>query len=356
MPPLDPVDLLRRMVSFPSLSGEEKDLADFVASYAEEQGVSVNRDDNNVWISVGSGDDCLLFNSHLDVVAPSADHPYDPFTPTLHDGALYGRGSVDAKASGAAMLSAALQLYRENALPSGARLIVALTACEETGGGYNGMEALRPKLPALSAALVGEPTGLAPCLAQKGLLILNVMARGKSAHAARAHLGTNAILEAAADLLRLQSLVLDREDPLLGFPTVTPTVIQGGEARNVVPDRCGFTLDIRSTPAYSHEELINIVSAHLASEVAVHSQRLIPVSTPTESRISRAAVEAAGTVPFGSPTASDWIFLHDVPTVKIGPGDSNLSHTANEHIPVEEVHRAVALYRALALNYFSVHS
>ncbi|MEM1096478.1 MAG: M20/M25/M40 family metallo-hydrolase [Bacteroidota bacterium] len=351
---MNPVDLLRALVAFPSLSHEEAEVAAFVEAEAQRAGLPVGRRDNNVYTWLGDGDDLLLLNSHLDVVPPSADHPYPPFEPTLVDGQLYGRGTVDAKASGATMLAALFQLKAEGwTPPASGKVMVALTACEETGRGYNGLEDLRPHLPPVHAALVGEPTDMQPCLAQKGLLILRVEAHGQTAHAARAHLGDNAILKAARDLQRIADFRFDRTDAFLGQPTVTPTVIEGGSARNVVPDRCTVYLDIRSTPAYTHDELIALFDEALESEVHVHSKRIIPVRTDAESRIAQACVDAIPTAqPFGSPTASDWMFLADVPTVKIGPGFSERSHTPHEHIAVSDVERAVPLYKRIIQGYF----
>ena len=347
------VNLLKQLIRFPSLSREEGPIADFVESYVTASGLPVERHDDNVYFRLGEGSDRLLLNSHLDVVPPSAGHPYDPFDPVEIDGKLFGRGAVDAKASGAAMLTAVLQLAGQGWRPPNGQVIVALTACEETGGGYNGLEALRPHLPPLSAAIVGEPTQLQPCIAQKGLLILNAHAHGRSAHAARAHLGDNAIMRAARDLQRLETFRFDRADPYLGSPTLSVTTIQGGSARNVVPDLCTFTLDIRTTPAYSHDEIAAALSDLLESEVTVHSKRFIPVSTPRSERIVRACLEALPeAAPFGSPTASDWIFLHDIPTVKLGAGPSERSHTPDEHIEIEEVERAVTAYQEIIRAYY----
>ncbi len=354
MPGPDVVTLLKELVAIPSLSGEEKEAADFVQHLASSYDVQVGRVDDNVYFWTGAGEDLLLLNTHLDVVPPSADHPYDPFTPVESKGRIYGRGSVDAKASAAAMTAAFLSLVEEGFRPDG-RVMVALTTYEETGGAYNGVETLRPHLPDISAALVGEPTDLRPCVAQKGLLILTMQARGTSAHAARAHLGENAVEKAARDVLRCGSISFDREDPFLGQPTVTPTTIHGGSARNVVPDLCTFTLDIRSTPAYSHRELIELMQEALESELDVHSERLIPVATAVNERIVRACRRAVPDAePFGSPTASDWIFLADIPTVKIGPGSSELSHTAGESIPIDELDRAVGVYRSTIEAYFDL--
>lgn len=362
---MDPVlDLHAALVAIPSLSHEEGPAADFVERHVRQSGLplALGRLGDNVWASLGEGTDVLLLASHLDVVPPSAAHPYPPFEPTRVDGHIYGRGAVDAKASGAAMLQALLDLAAEGFRPPG-RVVVALTACEETGGADNGMEHLRrevfgPTLPPVAAAIVGEPTGLRPCLAQKGLLILTATARGKSAHAARAYLGVNALTIAARDLLKIDGFAFEKADPLLGAPTVTATLIEGGTAKNVVPDRCTFTLDVRSTPAYTHAELAALLADALESEVEVYSDRLVPCRTDPSARIAQAARAALTELgldaePFGSPTASDWVFLHDVPAVKLGPGRSELSHTPEEHVEVEQLTRAVEVYKRLIRHYFS---
>lgn len=350
---LDPVQLLADLVRFPSLSHEEKDIADFVERFVGERGVSVARHGDNVYFWIGEGQDVLLLNSHLDVVPPSANHPYDPFDPVIKDGLMFGRGSVDAKASGAAMTTALLNLAATGWTPADGKVMVALTTCEETGGGYNGLQELRPHLPRLGGALVGEPTDLQPCLAQKGLLILKVTAMGRTAHAARAHLGVNAIVRAAEDIRRLNDYRFTREDELLGLPTLTVTTIEGGTARNVVPDRCTFYVDVRTTPEYDHDSLTDELAGRVESNVEIHSKRIIPVATPRDSRIERACLAALPDAePFGSPTASDWIFLHDVPAIKIGPGSSELSHTPDEHINIEEVRRAVDVYTRIIRSFF----
>lgn len=361
----DPIDLLRDMIAIPSLSTEEAEVADYVESWGQAADLDVWRYDDNVVLSVGeanAGGDVLLLNSHLDVVPPSSAHPFDPFDPVVQDGWLYGRGSVDAKASGAAMLTALADIAHGGGVPAGSQCMVALTACEEGGGQYNGLQDLWPHLPEITAAVIGEPTSLVPCVAQKGLLILKIHAHGTAAHAGRPHLGVNAIPRAMAAIEKLQELSLDRPDPHLGVPTLTVTTIEGGTARNAVPEHCVFAVDIRTTPAYTHADIIDAVEQALAGldgiEIEVYSNRFVPCATPPDARIGAAAEAACaasgGSVePFGSPTASDWIFLADVPAVKLGPGDSERSHTADERIRLEDVRRAADVYTRLARTYLS---
>jgi acetylornithine deacetylase len=192
-----------------------------------------------------------------------------------------------------------------------------------------------------------------PCVSQGGLLILRIEAHGRTAHAARAHLGENAIYKAMRDLQRLETYEFDRSDPYLGPPTLTPTVIEAGKARNVVPDLCTFYLDIRTNASYAHDELIDLMGDLMDSDVHVHSKRLIPVATDPSERIVQACLHSRPDAqPFGSPTVSDWIFLHDVPTVKIGPGRSERSHRPDEHIALQDVEDATAIYQAIIRAYF----
>ncbi|MBT8398845.1 MAG: M20/M25/M40 family metallo-hydrolase [Rhodothermia bacterium] len=350
---VDAVDLLRDMIRFRSVSHEEAEIADYVQTLVTSRGIRSGRHGDNVYFLLGEGEHRLLMNSHLDVVPESSDHPYDPFDPVEVDGRIYGRGAVDAKASGAAMTVALLELAAEGWSPQDGQLIVALTACEELGKGYNGLEDLLPHLPEIKAALVGEPTDLRPCTAQKGLLMLKVHAKGKSAHAGRSMLGENAIDKAARDIARLSSLKLDRSDPLLGQTLITVTTIAGGKATNAVPDRCTFSLDVRSTPAYTHDELVELIASHLESDLEVYSDRLVPVSTNHDEPIVQACIRASDAEPFGSPTMSDWLFLRDLPTVKIGPGSSELSHSSHENVAASEVRRAVRVYKEIATSYYA---
>ncbi len=354
---LSVVDFLRELVRFPSLSLEEESVATYVASYVEDAGLTVHRYQNNIWFGLGTGRRRLLLASHLDVVPPSAGHPYDPFDPVIDKDCIFGRGSVDAKGCGAAMTTALLQLYKEGYYPAEGTVMVALTACEESHPELNGLRQIRPRLPRLSAALVGEPTNITPVVAQKGLLVLKAIARGRSAHAARAALGDNAILKAARDIQLLTEYSFEGEDPVLGLPTLEVTTIHGGTANNVVPDTCTFEIDIRSTPAYTHRGIVKNLRAQLESEVAVHSQRIIPVSTAINEDIVQACLTAIrGSEPLGSPTASDWIYLSDVPAVKIGPGSSALSHTAMEHMPISELEESVTAYKDIIKAYFARHA
>jgi len=347
--------LHRALVATPSLSHEEAAAADLLESWFREAGLKPERIGHNMVVSVGEGPRTLLLNSHLDVVPPSSDHPYPPFEPTIDGSEVFGRGTVDAKGCVASMATALIRIHEAGGVPAGTRVLGAFTVCEETGGTDNGLEAIRPELPAIDAALIGEPTHMQPCVAQKGLLILRLDASGKTAHAARAAEGDNAISRIVRDLALLADFQFERVHPFLGETTQNVTVIEGGTARNVIPDRCSAWIDIRSTPSYSHPEIADLLNQRLESDVVIHSQRFIPVDTPIDEPIVRACLAARDDAkPFGSPTMSDWIHVSDVPAVKIGPGDSRRSHTARESIDVFELHESCATYESIIhhfLNY-----
>ncbi len=349
----DVVSLLRSLIRIPSVSRQEKAVADFLEAYVRNAGLEVDRIGDNVLFHLGSGPHTLLLATHLDTVPPPSSSSHPPFEAIEEEGRIYGRGAVDAKGCVAAMTQAVIDLHREGYTPEG-RVTVACTVGEEIGGTYNGMAFLRKEgYLQPDAALIGEPTRLMPCVAQKGLLILKATTYGTTCHAARSPAET-AITRAARAILQLQHIPWEREDPWVGHPRVTVTQIEaGGGSRNVVPGSCSFWIDIRSTPAYTHEELIDMVRQRVEGEIHVHSSRLIPVYTSVEHPIVQACLQVQPhSYPIGSPTLSDWVFLSDVPTVKIGPGDSKRSHTDDEYITREELEAGVAFYQAVIKAYF----
>lgn len=344
-------ELVERLVATPSVSGDESQIASFVASYAASFGAAVRRAGNNVWFSFGAEmGPTLLFVSHLDTVPPCAGWQSDPLRPRWAGRRLYGLGANDAKASVAAMLSLAASLARDATRIPG-RIVFALTAEEETGGA-GGITSILPELGSIDAAVVGEPTALDACAAQRGMLLLKCTAHGRSAHVAHAQLADNAIERAARDITRLadQSFA---PHPLLGATRAQVTQVNGGLQRNQVPDRCEFFVDLRTTPNLDHAQVAAQLEATLESEVVIHSERYLPKATAPEHAIIRAALGANGrTAPVGSGTTSDWAFLGEIPAVKMGPGDSRRSHCPDEYIECDEVVAGAAVYGQVAQYYF----
>lgn len=329
-------------------------MARLVERIAAGFGLDVVRDDTGVKVSVDTGRPgrTLGFLSHLDVVPPGEGWTRDPFTPIVEGNLLYGRGSGDAKASVASMLLAALDFAEHRASDVGGSLVVVFGLGEETKDTTMGRAVAT--LPPMTAAVVGEPTNLQIAIAQRGLMMVDLVARGDQRHAGYASEGnfTNAITRLASDLVRLPSLLQDRAHPVLGKTTVTATMVEAGVSRNVTPPTAKAVLDIRSTPSWEHAEIGAALRAELDCEVVVTSERLVPCETPLGSKLLAAARRVSPDVrTFGSPTCSDWVFVRTIDAIKCGPGTSRRSHTADESVDLPEVTAARRFYRALAEEY-----
>jgi acetylornithine deacetylase len=345
--------LHRELVSTPSISGRETALADRLERWMSERGWRPERLGNSVLVTAGTGP-LLLLDTHIDTVPPTAGWTKDPEAATVEDGRVYGLGANDAKAAAAALLGAFSELTAED-LPI--TLALALVEGEETRG--IGTETVlaalteRDRRPA--AAVVGEPTGLDVAIAQKGLLILKLAATGDACHAAHAAaLGArNAIRGLARDLIALDDLDLGPDHPVLGPTSLEPTQVEGGTARNVVPDSSAAILDLRTTPAAPHGTLIERIQQTVAHSVLeVVSRRLEPRETARHEAVVEAAVRArpAARV-YGSGTMSDLVFMKGIPAVKVGPGQSERSHTPDEFALESEVLEGRRFYVTLVQRY-----
>ena len=348
---MEPAELLQGLVAIPSVSGSEQAVSDHLAGLLEAEGFQVQKQGPNLWFEVGTQGPRVLLASHLDTVPACAGWSEDPLTPWWVGDRLFGLGANDAKGCVASMVLAAIALRAE--APAGVRAVFAFTAEEEVGG--KGIQELLPALGALEAAVVGEPTGLRICTAQRGMLILKCTAIGEAAHVAHPHLGDNAIHKAARDITRLGEL---RFEPhlLLGETRAQVTTVAGGRARNQVPDQCEFFVDLRTTPNLDHAQLTTQLKGELESEVAVHSDRYRAVATDATQPVVRAALAASGNQGgVGSPTASDWAFLAHLPAVKAGPGDTHRSHRPDEWLALAELQGGAAFYEQLVRTYGELH-
>lgn len=349
---MSPAELLTLLVGTPSVSGEEGPLADLLQDLLAAQGFQVQRQGHNLWFSFGKqGGARLLLNSHLDTVPPCAGWEGDPFAPIWHGARLQGLGANDAKGCVAALLLAAFELSKQ---PLAGEVVVALSAEEETGG--LGIATILDQLGSFDGAVVGEPTGLRICAAQRGLLILKCTARGQSGHVANAQMlgAENAIHKAARDIAKIAAMDFPAH-PLLGSQKAQVTQIQGGLRRNQVPDACEFFVDLRSSPEQDHDALAAGFQRQLESEVAIHSKRYLPKGTDPGHPIVQAALAAAGKAgPVGSGTTSDWAFLGNIPAVKAGPGDTFRSHTPNEYLTLPELEAGAAFYAQLVPTFFKL--
>ena len=335
------VELLKQLISLPSVSREEQLAADCLQAYIEAQGMETCRKGNNIWCMSPSFDlqkPTLLLNSHIDTVKPVSGWLKDPFTPKLEsNGKLYGLGSNDAGASVVSLLQVFLALC-ERSLPYN---LLFLASCEEEVSGKGGIESVLPDLPPIDFAIVGEPTEMHPAVAEKGLMVIDVEAHGKSGHAARDE-GDNAIYKAIGDVNWFRSFQFPKVSTLLGPVKMSVTMIQAGTQHNVVPDLCTFTVDVRSNECYSNAELFAIIKEHISCEPKARSFRLNSSCTPLDHPLVKRAIDL-GRNPFGSPTLSDQALMR-FPSMKLGPGKSSRSHTADEFIYVREIEEAIELY------------
>lgn len=351
------IDRLCRLVSTRSVSRDEATICEMLIRELSHAGLRVHRHLNNLWCEVGDAPrPRLLMNSHIDTVPPAAGWTGDPFSPRLEDGRIIGLGANDAKGCVTALVEAALRTHQRISRGErlGGTLLLALTAEEENSG--KGLSEILPLLGPIDAGIVGEPTDLTPMTAQRGLLILRCVARGRTRHPANTPSDSpdNAIATAARDIAALHAFDWGAAHPLLGSCHAHVTKIQGGVALNVVPDACEFFVDIRTTPNQPHAATIEMLKERLRSEVHVHSLRLVPVDTPDNATIVRAVLRALpGSAPRGSPAMSDMVFLAGTPAVKIGPGHSPRSHTPNEFITESELTAGAAAYERIAWEYFA---
>ncbi len=334
------ITLLQALIGIPSLSREEDTAADFLQNYIEESGIMTGRSGNNIWCISPMFDvnkPTILLNSHIDTVKPVTGWRRQPFTPKIENGKLYGLGSNDAGAS----LVSLFQVYRHLSATQQSYNLIYLASCEEEVSGKNGIESVLPKLPPITLGIVGEPTEMNPAIAEKGLMVLDLTARGKAGHAARND-GENAIYKLMPDIEWFRSFRFSKESPLLGTVKMSVTQINAGTQHNVIPDICTAVVDIRSSECYSNEELFEEITKHISCEAKARSFRLNSSSIPADHPFVKRAVEL-GKVPFGSPTLSDQALMK-FPSVKIGPGKSSRSHTADEYILLNEIEEAIGLY------------
>ena len=340
---IEAVELLKRLIATPSVSREERAAADILADFIENCGLPARRVGNNVLVceALDPEKPTLLLNAHIDTVKPVSTWTRDPFTPTVEGDRLYGLGANDC---GGGLVSL-LQVFRLLRGKTTQYNLVYLASCEEEVSGAGGFVLALPELPKIDVAIVGEPTGMHPAIAEKGLMVIDGVAYGKSGHAAREE-GVNAIYEALDDLVWLRDYRFKKKSMLLGYTKMTVTVLNSGTQHNVVPDECRFVIDVRTNEYYQNEYLFAFLQKHMKKcELKARSFRLssshIPVGHPLVQKSMK-----MGMVPFGSPTLSDQALMPFL-SMKLGPGDSARSHTADEYICISEIEKAISTYVTL---------
>lgn len=340
----DAVTLLKELIAIPSVSRNEDKAADKLSDYLNLWGLPHGRDGNNLWVGCPDWDNnrpTIMLNAHIDTVKPVSTWTRDPFLPTQEGDMIYGLGSNDCGGGLVSLLQAyRIMLHR----PRNYNLLWVASAEEEVSGA-NGFSRVLSKLPNIAVAIVGEPTGMQPAIAEKGLMVIDGYAYGKSGHAARNE-GVNAIYEALDDLVWLRDYKFRKSSPLLGPTKMTVTVVESGTQHNVIPDTLHFVIDVRTNEFYQNEYLFEFLCKKMTKcELKARSFRLHSSSIPQDHPLIRRCMEH-GMQPFGSPTLSDQALM-PFPSFKLGPGDSSRSHSADEYIKISEIQQAIDTYVSL---------
>lgn len=333
--------LLKNLIATQSFSGEENETALLIMQWFSNHDIKFESDKHNVWAKnkyFDSSKKTILLNSHHDTVKPNKGYTKDPYNPEVSEGKLYGLGSNDAGGSLVSLLATFTYFYDRNDLNYN---VVMVASAEEESSGLNGLNSMLKIIPPIDFAIIGEPTLMQLAIAEKGLLVLDCEAKGTSGHAAHG-IGDNAIYKAIEDIHWFQQFEFPKESEMLGKVKMTVTQINAGNQHNVIPATCNFVVDVRVTDAYSNLEVLEIVQSNVKSEVKARSLRLNSSSIPKDHPIVVAGIKL-GRKTYGSPTLSDQAVL-SCPSLKLGPGDSLRSHTADEFIYVNEIEEGIGLY------------
>jgi acetylornithine deacetylase len=338
----DAIQLLKELIQTSSFSKEEEGTAGIISRFLAQQGVASSRVGNNVFAlneHYDANKPTLLLNSHHDTVKPNPQYTKDPFTPVVEDGKLYGLGSNDAGGPLVSLIATFLHFYSQQALKY--NLALAATAEEEISG-TNGIEYALRFLPKIDCAIVGEPTLMQMAVAERGLMVLDGMAVGKAGHAARNE-GENAIYKAMKDVDWFNTYNFPKVSDLLGPVKMSVTVIETeNKAHNMVPAQCRFVVDVRVNELYTFEEILETIQSHIQSEIKPRSLRLRSSGIALDHPLVKAGLFMQKSY-YGSPTTSDKALM-PFPALKMGPGDSARSHTADEFIYLDEIKRGIRDY------------
>lgn len=340
------IELLKKLISIESMSRNEDRAADLMEEFLKKKGLEVNRKGNNVWVWARAKDSdkpTILLNSHIDTVKPSSKWTYPPFAPTVEGDFLYGLGSNDAGGPLVSLLATFLLLAEEE---QPYNLVYAATAEEEISGA-NGVAIILGELGFIDLGIVGEPTDMQMAVGEKGLLVLDCEAKGKAGHAARNE-GVNAIYEALHDIEWFRNYQFPEVSELFGPVKMTVTQIESGSQHNVVPDTCKFVVDVRVNEKYRNQQVVDIIQSHVKCRVIPRSTRLNSSAIALEHPVVQKGLQL-GRSYYGSPTTSDQALMNFT-TLKMGPGHSGRSHTADEYIKLSEIIEGVKIYYELLTN------
>lgn len=337
------VELLKSLIKTKSLSREESNTYHILKDFFDKHNIPTESEKNNIWAVnkyFDKSKPTILLNSHHDTVKPNNGYTRDPFSPDVEQGKLYGLGSNDAGGCLVSLIVTFMQFYEKDNLKYN---LCMLCTAEEEISGANGMTLAKTKIPEINFAIVGEPTLLDAAIAEKGLIVIDAYAHGVAGHAAREE-GESALYKAVGDIAWIKDFTFPKESKTLGSVKMSATVLNSGTQHNVVPDLAHFILDVRVTDAYKNEEIVKIIDENTKAEIKPRSLRLTSSSIPEDHPIVKAATNSGSKV-YGSPTLSDQALLNDIPSLKMGPGDSARSHTPDEFIYLDEISKGIEKYK-----------
>ena len=336
------VDLLKQLISTPSFSKEENDTAELITRFLQSNGIAYKRVGNNVYAQNAHYDErkpSVLLNSHHDTVKPNKGYTLDPFSPIEKDGKLFGLGSNDAGGCLVSLLATFLHFYNEKDINHN---VVFAASAEEEISGVNGIELVLPYLGNIDFGIVGEPTKLEMAVAERGLMVIDCIANGRAGHAARNE-GENALYKAMDDISWIRNYRFEKVSDLLGESRMTVTIIEtDNKQHNVVPSQCKFVIDVRVNELYTFDEILNALKQNLKSDFKPRTTRMRSTSIPISHPLVKAGI-SMGKGYYGSPTTSDKALM-PFAALKMGPGDSARSHTADEFIYLEEIKEGIETY------------
>jgi len=336
------IRLLKLLIATPSFSKEENETAEILGAFFDEHGIPYSRVGNNIYAKNKSYDvkkESILLNSHHDTVKPNKGYTMDPFTPIEKDGKIFGLGSNDAGGCLVSLIATFLHYYHQDNLKYN---VVFAASAEEEISGVNGIELVLPYLGNINFGIVGEPTKLEMAVAERGLMVIDCTAQGRAGHAARNE-GENALYKALDDINWIRDYKFEKVSDLLGESRLTVTVIDTeNKQHNVVPSQCKFVIDVRVNELYSFEEILEALKQNLKSQFKPRTTRMKSTSIALDHPLVKAGI-ALGKGYYGSPTTSDKALM-PFSTLKMGPGDSARSHTADEYIYVAELEDGIQTY------------
>ena len=335
------ISLLKELIATPSFSSEENNTALLIEKWFTTSGINHKRENNNVYAFNRYFDKAkptLLLNSHHDTVQPNSAYSKDPFLPQIEDGKLYGLGSNDAGGALVSLIATFSYFYEEKNLSHN---LIIVASAEEESSGPNGLNSMLKILPEISVAIVGEPTLMQLAIAEKGLVVFDAEVKGTPSHAAHPN-ENNAIYNCINVLNWFKNYRFQKVSQVLGEVKVTVTQISGGSQHNVVPAKVNLVIDVRVNDCYSNKEIVAILKKEAPCEVTPRSLRLNSSSIPKEHRLVQSGL-SLGRTTYGSPTLSDQAAL-SCPSLKLGPGDSTRSHSADEYIFISEIEEGIELY------------